>query len=333
MAELERAIIEAARRLVHADAYGITWLDAGRRKLSVRTLNVPRGFVEEYEAFGRHNDALFTCMTRRREPVHDGLLFDRRAWMQQPICRFLHDWGFERCMQAPVMVSDVLQSTLHFTRGPGKRAFAARDLQAAELLHHRVARQLRHIIVEGELERTRKLCGSLLEHLAIPAVVTTASAALVHVNHAADLLLVSYRANPALWPEYADAVRANVQALAATGVCSDGRLATRQDGADAGYRVRTSRVEPGDLFLSLFHPACSEPTVTTTLAPREQVIANLVAQGYTNERIGDALNLSVNTIKDHLKRINRKLGTTNRAQVAAWAQARLAHDARTPPTA
>ena len=86
-------------------------------------------------------------------------------------------------------------------------------------------------------------------------------------------------------------------------------------------------MERGELFLSLFHPAHRACASASPLAAREQVIANLVAQGYTNERIAEALTLSINTVKVYLKRINRKLGTTNRAQVAAWAQAHLARAA------
>ena len=324
VAQLERAIIDAGPLLIDAAAYGITWLEPDRRTRSVRALGVPPGFPEQYDEFGRENDSLFRYAAAESQAVHDRVLFDRRTWPQEPVGAFLHDWGFERCLQAPVTAGGVLHTMLHFTRAPGARPFAARDRHAAELLGHRVGRQLRSMLTERELGRTRILCAALLEHLPVPAVVCTARAELVQMNRAAELLLICYRGDPALWPEYATAVRAAIDATTTGTEAADTSPLARRDRDEPGYRVRVNRVETAGLFVALFHPERPQPNGAVALAAREQVIANLVAQGYTNERIAATLSISVNTVKDHLKRINRKLGTTNRAQVAAWAQATLA---------
>lgn len=55
------------------------------------------------------------------------------------------------------------------------------------------------------------------------------------------------------------------------------------------------------------------------LSPREQEILRLVAQGYTNAEIAQALVISENTVKTHLRRMMRKLGVTSRAELAALA--------------
>jgi DNA-binding NarL/FixJ family response regulator len=52
------------------------------------------------------------------------------------------------------------------------------------------------------------------------------------------------------------------------------------------------------------------------LSPREMEIAELVAQGYSNKVIGSKLNLSDNTVRNHLANIMQKLGFHNRVQVA-----------------
>lgn len=51
------------------------------------------------------------------------------------------------------------------------------------------------------------------------------------------------------------------------------------------------------------------------LTSRERVVLQLVARGRTNREIGDYLKLSPLTIKSHLSRISRKLGTGDRARM------------------
>src|SRR5690606_2710893 len=55
------------------------------------------------------------------------------------------------------------------------------------------------------------------------------------------------------------------------------------------------------------------------LSSREVQVLQLVADGQSNKEIGEALNLSALTVKSHLSRIGRKLGTGDRAQMVALA--------------
>jgi DNA-binding CsgD family transcriptional regulator len=53
------------------------------------------------------------------------------------------------------------------------------------------------------------------------------------------------------------------------------------------------------------------------LSARERDILRLVADGYTNKEIGEKVDLSALTVKSHLARIARTLGTGDRAQMVA----------------
>ncbi len=53
------------------------------------------------------------------------------------------------------------------------------------------------------------------------------------------------------------------------------------------------------------------------LSAREVEVLQLVAEGRSNKEIGDALGLSALTVKSHLARIARKLGTGDRAEMVA----------------
>jgi DNA-binding NarL/FixJ family response regulator len=59
--------------------------------------------------------------------------------------------------------------------------------------------------------------------------------------------------------------------------------------------------------------------VHTTLTPREIQIIVQVADGRSNKEIGTLMSLSPLTVKNHLARIGRKLGTGDRAEIVAMA--------------
>ena len=51
-------------------------------------------------------------------------------------------------------------------------------------------------------------------------------------------------------------------------------------------------------------------------SPRERQIATLLANGCSNQEIANRLGLRLQTVKNHLSRIYRKLGVPNRVQLA-----------------
>ena len=54
------------------------------------------------------------------------------------------------------------------------------------------------------------------------------------------------------------------------------------------------------------------------LTPREEQIVGLLEKGYTNKLIARDLDLSVGTVKVHVKHILRKLGLKTRVEAAVW---------------
>jgi DNA-binding NarL/FixJ family response regulator len=63
-------------------------------------------------------------------------------------------------------------------------------------------------------------------------------------------------------------------------------------------------------------PAAAPPPLPE-LTAREISVLKLVADGRTNRLIGEELGLSALTVKSHLARISRKLGTGDRAELVA----------------
>jgi DNA-binding CsgD family transcriptional regulator len=85
----------------------------------------------------------------------------------------------------------------------------------------------------------------------------------------------------------------------------------RGGGGDRGGGERGSDGERGD--------GDARPA---ELSPREQEVAELVAEGLTNAAIASRLFVSRATVSSHVTHILTKLGFTSRAQIAAWTAAR-----------
>lgn len=65
------------------------------------------------------------------------------------------------------------------------------------------------------------------------------------------------------------------------------------------------------------HLTSHAPPPTDPLTPRELEVARLLALGLTNDQIAEAMFISTNTTKTHLKRIYQKVGAQTRTEAVA----------------
>ncbi|HOA52779.1 MAG TPA: response regulator transcription factor, partial [Thermogutta sp.] len=59
--------------------------------------------------------------------------------------------------------------------------------------------------------------------------------------------------------------------------------------------------------------------VDIPLTQRESEVLKQLANGLTNKEIAQILNISYETVKEHVQHILRKIGVTHRTQAAVWA--------------
>lgn len=76
--------------------------------------------------------------------------------------------------------------------------------------------------------------------------------------------------------------------------------------------------ELGRFYQYLVYPL-EKPPSCDHLSPRECQTLRLLGWGLSNEEIARALQLSVETVKEHLRRLFKKMSFTDRAQAAVWA--------------
>ncbi len=88
-----------------------------------------------------------------------------------------------------------------------------------------------------------------------------------------------------------------------------------------------SPAEAVDCALACATPGAPSSTAArrgrSTLTPREEEVAGMVARGMTNHEIAGLLVLSDRTVEAHLVHIRDKLGLRSRSQVAVWATQRV----------
>jgi DNA-binding NarL/FixJ family response regulator len=61
------------------------------------------------------------------------------------------------------------------------------------------------------------------------------------------------------------------------------------------------------------------PALDAGLTPRESQVLSHVAYGLSNDEIAQSLGISVETVKEHVQNILRKLAVNDRTQAAVWA--------------
>lgn len=87
----------------------------------------------------------------------------------------------------------------------------------------------------------------------------------------------------------------------------------------ANNEVAMTRTMASRLLKGMANHTEDKPTPASELTEREIEVLQLVAQGATNPQIADALFITVNTVKSHIRHILDKLQLENRTQVAAYA--------------
>jgi DNA-binding CsgD family transcriptional regulator len=82
---------------------------------------------------------------------------------------------------------------------------------------------------------------------------------------------------------------------------------------------REFRCENGKICDACRRPKSANKPLNPNLSFREKQVISLITEAKLNKEIAYELHLSEGTIKEYLNRIFRKLGMTNRTELAIWA--------------
>ncbi len=87
----------------------------------------------------------------------------------------------------------------------------------------------------------------------------------------------------------------------------------------SGKKFVSSSLESIPIFQKIYFSNNENEKVDNILSPREIEILQLIAEGYTNQKIADTLCISVRTVDTHRKKIMNKLGIHNTAGLVKYA--------------
>ena len=77
---------------------------------------------------------------------------------------------------------------------------------------------------------------------------------------------------------------------------------------------------PPHLALKLINRPRPEGELKADLTDREREVMSAVKRGMSNKEIAEQLNISINTVRSHIRNLLRKLDLTNRTQLAIYAK-------------
>jgi DNA-binding NarL/FixJ family response regulator len=113
--------------------------------------------------------------------------------------------------------------------------------------------------------------------------------------------------------------------------CRDGFVERAMLGGADGYLAKElpalelvaaiEKVQAGERIVALALSRRTEPQASPAigLTPRETHVVALIAAGVPNKEIARQLELSMNTVKSHIRTAYRSMGVTSRTQAVLWA--------------
>lgn len=213
-------------------------------------------------------------------------------WRDSAAHDVLRGAGFYHSMEAPVIASGEFIGTINFARARNDVPFGINEMrtasQAAEQLGIAVQRALR-------FERSgvrASLLETVLDRLPQAILVTDEDDQIIFANQAAAPFLE----------------------FVAPRLSSGQRVAFASDETVIVKSIRLP-AEAGATLTLIYPRADARLPLWDILSPREQEIADWVAQGLTTKQISERAVVSQNTVKQHLKRIFAKADVSNRAEL------------------
>ena len=84
-------------------------------------------------------------------------------------------------------------------------------------------------------------------------------------------------------------------------------------------KIRLLVADDQEMVRSGVKALLADTEIEASLTDREGEVLGQMAQGLTNKQIAVALNISDETVKEHVQNILQKIGLADRTQAAVWA--------------
>ncbi|MBR8640506.1 GAF domain-containing protein [Streptomyces tuirus] len=333
--DVQSSYLETVSGVVGADAYGFSHFDALDQRLkplSVVTREAPHRLVPDYNELGADQDPILAAALTANAPIDSSRLMPRDAWREQSLCVVLNRHGLHHSMVVPLVGrNSELLGALYLARGEESRAFTPADIAGMTMAKRHVELALDRAVQHESADQRGSILGWAMNQLEIATIVTADDGRTYFENQALRRLV---RAHRGVGPLVAELVSENIVLLRrgpqrvvfGASALPDGGNAPDAHKSRAGLRltVRTLALRPGQSstvsFVFLQRGSVAAPVDHVPLSAREREIVTWVAEGLTNRQISEMAFVSENTVREHLKRVFRKLNVHSRAELvqAVW---------------
>ena len=197
-------------------------------------------------------------------------------------------------------------------------------MNSGRIVSHAGTMTLSGLPVGGDLERA-------LENVGVPSYVLDTDGGVRWTNAAAELLIGDVRGrhfSSVVAPEdtrrarelFSRKVLRTVESTDATGVL------VSSAGARVAVEISSVPLMSGERVVGVFGLLEERPDDTATtppphLTPRQVEVLRLLEQGRSTKQIAAELHLSVETVRNHIRRLFRALGVNSRLEAVAAARA------------
>ncbi|MCF7981654.1 MAG: helix-turn-helix transcriptional regulator [Pseudomonadales bacterium] len=314
----QKQLISDISQFVGADLFGLYVLEKELYPLATLLSQPKEKMVREYEYY-RHQDPLFHYLLQQGGAVEGIELLGEEQWLRNPIGQLLQRWQMQYTIQGAISVQGKIVGTLNFARAPNAGRFDTEDTAKVAALCHEVS-----TLLTGQEPLTE--CNKE-EDWPANTFITSAKKETTEATLITDVRGKTQRPLPseiATLGFQVDALKqiiiSNIQALQSnTHQLIERTIFTPNKkcfalttlplpGIDLRFVTIIKRVHHDILKGSEGKPL--------PFGERTQQALHLLMRGYSNKLIAREMGVSENTVKDHIKRIYRYFGVTNRTELA-----------------
>ncbi|MFJ3776268.1 LuxR C-terminal-related transcriptional regulator [Streptomyces sp. NPDC090075] len=334
VADVQSDYLETVSSVVDADAYGFSHFDTGSQRLtplSVATRQAPHSLVTDYNELGADRDPILAAALTANAPLDSNRLMQGDAWREQSLCSVLNRHGLHHTMAVPLVGRDSkLLGALYLARSDDRSPFSPGDIAHMTRAKKHVELALDRSIRHESADQRASVLGWAMNQLDVATIVSATDGQTYFENHALQRLVRAYRGAASivfeLVSENLTLLRRGPQrvVIRASALADRNGPGAVESEADLQLTVKSVTPRPGKSvavsFVFLQRQDLAAPVDHLPLSAREREIVAWVAEGLTNRQISELAFVSENTVRQHLKRVFRKLNVHSRAALvrAVW---------------
>ena len=280
------------------------------RLLSTSAHGVSEFFLARYDSVGRASDPVLNHAILSQDIAYNLAMMSEEEWRELQVYReafSLH--RMTNLVYVPVVVAGKVVATLNLGRAEGRPRFSTTELQDAKEIAGLLSSLIESLQRQELLEHEIRIFRDAFDLGNEAVVISDVRRATRYVNRAAQRVLEAQQRDA---PSFDEAV-IKFQSREHRQISDEGlvrRVVPLQSGEGIVAFLRTASRAEG-LPEWLRH----------SLTSRETEVMMLASKGLRDSEIAQHLNLSVHTIKGHLREIFKKTGARSRVELVRMAVA------------